>query len=247
MTLRDPVGTFAGHMSSHLTHAIVRIREMILRGELTPGQRVAEAPLAAQLGMSRMPVRQALPLLANEGLLADHPTRGFVVRAFTAADVLDAIDIRAVLEGLAARRVAEQGASKAFLRELRGCLEDGDSLLSKRSVEADDEAAYAEMNQRFHGLILTEAASPLLVESLTRNNRVPFAGPQALAFDHGNLDRMYDRLRYAHRQHHSLVEAFERGQGTRAEGLMREHAHVVEESINVAGLAAPIPSIQENA
>jgi len=228
-------------MSTHLIQAIVRIREMILRGELAPGQRVAEAPLAELLGMSRTPVRQALPMLAQEGLLAEHGTRGFVVRAFTVDDVLDAIDVRAALEGLAARRVAERGASKALLRALRDCLEDGNAILGKRHVEESDEARYADMNQRFHALILTEAASPILAEAVERNNRVPFAGPQALAFDGGQLDRMYDQLRYAHHQHHSLVEAFERGQGARAESLMREHAHVVEESINLAAL--PVASI----
>jgi GntR family transcriptional regulator of vanillate catabolism len=191
--------------------------------------------------MSRTPVRQALPLLAQEGLLAEHDTRGFVVRAFTADDVLDAIDVRASLEGLAARRVAERGASRQFLRGLRDCLEDGDALLAKRHVEESDEATYAEMNQRFHALVLSEAASPILDDAIARNNRVPFAGPQALAFDRSHLDRMYDQLRYAHHQHHRLVEAFERGQGARAEALMREHAHVVEESINLATLpVAPV-------
>src|ERR1700754_244260 len=100
-------------MNTQLSAAIVRIREMILRGEIAPGQRVAEAPLADRLGVSRTPVRQALPLLAQEGLLLEHETRGYVVRAFTSADIIDAIDLRAVLEGLAARRVAELGASKA--------------------------------------------------------------------------------------------------------------------------------------
>ena len=223
-------------MSTHLIQAIVRIREMILRGELAPAQRVAEAPLAELLGMSRTPVRQALPLLAQEGLLAEHDTRGFVVRSFTAADVLDAIDVRASLEGLAVRRVAERGASRAVLRLLRNCLEDGDAILNKRHVEESDEARYAEMNQRFHSLILTEAASQILSDAVERNNRVPFAGPQALAFDRGNLDRMYDQLHYAHHQHYSLVEALENGQGARAENLMREHAHVVEESLNLATL-----------
>ena len=57
-------------------------------------------------GIVRTPVRQALPLLAQEGLLSEHETRGYVVRAFTAADIVDAIDLRGVLEGLALRRVA---------------------------------------------------------------------------------------------------------------------------------------------
>ena len=223
-------------MNTQLTQAVVRIREMILRAELAPGQRVAEAPLADALGMSRTPVRQALPLLAQEGLLAEHETRGYVVRTFTAADILDAIDMRGVLEGLAVRRVAEQGPSKALLRELRACLEDGDAILGKRRVEVSDEGLYADMNQRFHALILQECASSLLAEALGRNSRIPFAGPQALAFDRSNLGEMYEMLHYAHRQHHAIVEALERGQGARAEALMREHANSAKESINLTAL-----------
>ena len=64
---------------------------------------------------------------------------------------------------------------------------------------------------------------------------MPFAGPQALAFDRSNLERMYDILHYAHQQHHAIVDALERGQSGRAEALMREHADVVKLSINVAG------------
>lgn len=223
-------------MSTHLADAVVRIREMILRGALSPGQRVAEAPLAVLLGMSRTPVRQALPLLAQEGLLAEHATRGYVVRAFTAADIIDAIDVRGALEGLAARRVAETGCSKAFVRELHACLEEGDAILRKRRIEEGDEALYAEMNARLHSLILQQADSRILAAALERNSRIPFAGPQALAFDKSNLEQMYDLLHYAHRQHHAIVEALERGQSGRAEALMCEHASVVKKSINIAGL-----------
>lgn len=222
-------------MSTQLDQAVVHLREMILRGKLAPGQRVAEAPLAEELGMSRTPVRQALPMLAKEGLLSLHETRGYVVRAFTWAEVVDAIDLRGVLEGLAARRVAERGASKAFLREVRSCLNDGDTILNKRRVEESDEARYAEMNGRFHALILEEAGSSILSAALERNGHVPFAAPQALAFDRTSLERMYDILNYAHRQHHGIVDALERGQSGRAEALMREHADTVKESINVAG------------
>lgn len=234
-------------MSTQLDQAVVRLREMILRGELLPGQRVAEAPLADLFGMSRMPVRQALPLLAQEGLLTEHGTRGFVVRAFTAADIADALDIRGMLEALAARRVAEMGASKTMLRALHDCLDDGDAILHKRSVDEMDEGRYASVNERFHALILREAASPILSDALERNSRVPFAGPQALAFDRQNLEQMYDLLQYAHRQHHSIVDALERGQGARVETLMREHAHAVIDSINLAALPVAHGFIQERA
>jgi GntR family transcriptional regulator, vanillate catabolism transcriptional regulator len=221
--------------TTQLAQAVLRLREMILRGKLSPGERVAEAPLADKLGMSRTPVRQALPLLAQEGLLIEHETRGYVVRSFTAADITDAIDVRGALEGLAVRRIAEQGTTKAFIRQMRACLEDGDAIFRKRRVDEDDEALYADMNSRFHRLILQEANSPILQAALDRNNRIPFAGPQALAFDKSNLEQMYDMLNYAHRQHHTIVDAMERGQGGRAEALVREHATVVKESINIAG------------
>jgi GntR family transcriptional regulator of vanillate catabolism len=208
---------------------------MILNGGLAPGQRVAEAPLADLLGVSRTPVRQALPLLAQEGLLVENETRGYVVRAFTAVEITDAIDVRGALEALAARRIAERGLSKALARDLHRCLEDGDSLLAKRRIEEGDEAHYAEMNARFHGLILAGADSAILAAALERNNHVPFAGPQALAFDGTQLDRMYDHLHYAHRQHHAIVGALESGQAGRVEALLREHAHGVKESLNLVG------------
>ncbi|MCD9028732.1 GntR family transcriptional regulator [Luteimonas sp. BDR2-5] len=234
-------------MHLQLSEATVRIREMILRGGLAPGQRVAEAPLAEQLGMSRTPVRQALPLLAQEGLLARHGTRGHVVRAFTAADVDDAIEVRSVLEGLAVRRVVERGASKACLRALRECLEDGDAIFARQHPVAADEGAYAQVNTRFHALIVEEAGGPMLTEALERVGRVPFAGPQALAFERGGLAQMHAMLHYAHRQHHAIVDAIDNGQGARAEALMREHAYAARESINMAGIARPVDTIEQRA
>jgi GntR family transcriptional regulator, vanillate catabolism transcriptional regulator len=216
-----------------MAEAVVRLREMILNGKLAPGQRVAEAPLADLLGVSRTPVRQALPLLAQEGLLVENETRGYLVRAFTAEEITDAIDVRGTLESLAAQRVAERGVSKSLTRDLHRCLEDGDALLEKRRIEEGDEAHYAAMNGRFHGLILTAAGSAILSAALERNSRVPFAGPQALAFDRTQLDQMYDRLHYAHRQHHAIVDAIEAGQAGRVDALMREHAHGVKESLNL--------------
>src|SRR4029077_467915 len=131
---------------------------------------------------------------AQEGLLVENETRGYLVRAFTVEEITDAIDLRGALESLAAQRVAERGLSKALSRDLHRCLEDGDALLGKRRIEESDEAGYADMNARFHGLILEASGSAILADALERNSRVPFAGPQALAFDRTQLDRMYDRL-----------------------------------------------------
>src|SRR5688572_17957425 len=114
----------------------LRLREMILRGELAPGERLAEVALAERLGVSRTPIRQALPALAREGLLAAAGRRGFVVRSFSPEDVLDAIETRGLLEGLAARRVAERGAGKELLEKLKVCLAEGDSILANRRFES---------------------------------------------------------------------------------------------------------------
>jgi GntR family transcriptional regulator of vanillate catabolism len=221
-------------LNVQLSQAVVRIREMILRGTLTPGQRVAEAPLAERLGMSRTPVRQALPLLAQEGLLLEHETRGFVVRAFTEADIVDSIDLRGILEGYAVRRLAERGASKSLIRELRACLDDGDALLRKRRVDESAEGQYAEFNAQFHQLLVQAADSQILSQAIERNGRIPFAGAQAVAFVKTNFEQMYDMFYYAHRQHHGIVEALEAGESARVEALMREHANTAKQSINVA-------------
>src|SRR5262250_3091384 len=103
----------------------LRIREMILRGELEPGQRLAEVGLAERLGVSRTPIRQALPALAREGLLSAAGRRGYVVRSFSPQDVVDAIETRGLLEGLAARRIAERGAETQLLEKLKDCLAEG--------------------------------------------------------------------------------------------------------------------------
>ena len=89
---------------------------------------------------------------------------------------------------------------------------------------------------RLHGLIVQEARSPIIGQALERNSHVPFAAPQALAFDKTSLDFMYHQLTYAHRQHHYIVSALERGESARVEALMREHINPVKENLNLQGI-----------
>src|ERR1700760_624841 len=144
---------------TQLARATVSIREMILRGSLQGGQRAAEAMLAEALGVSRTPIRQALLPLAREGLLVESGTRRYVVRTFTRADILDAIDVRGLLEGFAARRIAERGAAKTLLTQLRACVAEGDAIFAKGHLVESDEAAYGAMNGRFHTLLIEASAS----------------------------------------------------------------------------------------
>ncbi len=210
----------------------LRLREMILRGELRPGERLAEVGLAERLGVSRTPIRQALPALAREGLLAAAGRRGYVVRSFSPQDVLDAIETRGVLEGLAALRVAERCASSDLLEQLQECLKQGDAILAKRRFESADEQRYSEMNGRFHALIVEGAGSRILADALARNDHVPFASATAVAFSRDTA-QLLPVLSYAHRQHHAIVQALENRESARAEALMREHATPVKEVLNL--------------
>jgi GntR family transcriptional regulator, vanillate catabolism transcriptional regulator len=210
----------------------LRLREMILRGELRPGERLAEVALAERLGVSRTPIRQSLPALAREGLLAAAGRRGYVVRSFSPQDVVDAIETRGLLEGLAARRIAERGATPELIRSLKECLSQGDAILAKRRFESADEQHYSEMNGRFHTLIVEGAGSRIVADALARNDHVPFASASAVAFSR-DTSQLLPVLNYAHRQHHAIVQALENRESARAEALMREHATPVKEVLNL--------------
>src|SRR5437588_7378619 len=84
---------------SQTGRTLLNLREMLLRGDFRPGERLSELPLVARLGVSRTPIRLALDRLANQGLLEVVPSGGFVVRSFTTADIWDAIEMRGTLEG----------------------------------------------------------------------------------------------------------------------------------------------------
>ena len=241
-------------MAGKNSRVIVKIREMILQGWLPPGERVREVELAGKLGVSRTPVRESLPTLAQEGLLTQLDTGGFVVRAFTPQEIMDAIDVRGVLEGLAARMLAEQGPPRRLLHSLHECLREGDEIFAKGHLVQSDEARYGDMNKQFHSLIVQGAGSKVVAEAIERNGRIPFAAAHAIAFDRIDLPRMYESLKYYHRQHHAIVQALENGEGARVAALMFEHASGAKESINMtrallragAANAESLPSDQTN-
>ena len=93
-----PIDADAG--GSQAVKAQLRLREMILAGELPGGARIAELALVDRLGVSRTPIRAALMRLEQEGLLQALPGGGYAVRTFSERDVSDAIELRGTLEGL---------------------------------------------------------------------------------------------------------------------------------------------------
>jgi GntR family transcriptional regulator of vanillate catabolism len=235
--------------------AMVWLREMILRNELTAGELVDATTLAKRTGLPSTALRQALAALSEEGLLVAAGVSSYSVASWSEQELGDAIDVRAALEGLAARKVAESGASVSLLGELRECLRAGDLIFQKKQlIGAGDKAIYADMNLRFHELIVHEAGSAILSDALARNRRLPFAGPHAIAFERPDPARAYEILAYAHRQHHAIIDALENGQGQRADILMREHVSPVKEALHIRKLRSdatessrPVSFIQANA
>lgn len=222
----------ASPQKQHLLAAL-EIRELILRGQLAPGQRVTEAGLAEILGVSRTPVRQALPTLAQEGYLITVGTRGYAVKTFTAEESSSALAARAALEGLAAAACAKKGLSTEHEAALRACLAEGDALLVSDYPEDELEQAYGEMNQRFHDLLLQGAGQPILEELVARCSAVPFVSPRLMTFKETQVTIIRDDMEYAHRQHHSILEAIIRREAMRVEMLLREHAAVQRHSMSL--------------
>lgn len=213
-----------GAALSQTVRAQLRLREMILDGELAPGARIAELALVERLGASRTPIRTALARLQDEGLLATLPGGGYAVKDFSEADIRDAIEIRGTLEGLAARLAAERGVAAAVLADVHDCLDGIDALLAPAKLSERAFSQYAEQNARFHGLIAEMSGSPIVQRQLERAMTLPFASPNGFVMAHATGPRARDRLIVAHEQHRATVEAIESGEGARADALMQEHA-----------------------
>lgn len=212
-------------MSKAGQRVLSTLRQMIISGELAAGERIAEIPTAERLGVSRTPVRIAFRALEQEGMLIKLEGRGYRVREVTPDEVAGAIEVRGVLEGLAARQAAENGLTPAQRRGLLECLAWGDELFDKGYVTEEDLEAYHDLNKRFHALIIEASGNPAIGSAMQRNEHLPFASVTSLAIDRNNLKQEYRRFNFAHMQHHAAFDAIDRGQGARAEAIMREHAN----------------------
>ena len=222
------------------TKALLTLREWIVSGALRGGERIAELPLVERLGVSRTPVRAALQRLEQEGLLQALAGGGYVVRQFTTQDMADTIEMRGLLEGLGARWAAERGAAVDTLANAKICLNDLDALFAISHPKGLDLSAYAELNARFHWLLMEMSGSSALQQEYERTLALPFASPSALVLNQDAQSRTHTRFLVAQDQHWQVLDAIERRQGARAEALMREHAGIAQrnlkDSINDSGV-----------
>jgi len=228
---RDEV---AGDRSvSQTLKAQLELRELVLRGELRPGERVSELQMVERLGVSRTPVRMALVRLEEEGLLEAIPSGGFSVKAFSEREVLEAIEIRGTLEGLAARLAAERGVSRKDLAVASACLDEIDEVVRHDTVEVDI-SRYVELNARFHAILTNLAGSQALARQLKRASALPFASPSALVPVQSHSPELHHILTVAQDQHRSVLVAIDRREGSRAEAIMREHARIAHRNLERA-------------
>ncbi len=223
------------------------MRRRILSGELSGGTRLYEVPLAEDLEISRTPVREAMSRLVEEGLLERARNGGFVVRSFGIADVIDAIELRGVMEGTAARLAAERGVRPDDLAQIRDTVEQIDKCFGEEPGDVVFER-YSELNARFHEQLARLCRSKTVEMEVERASRLPFASPSAFLPDKAKIAAFRRSLNMAQEQHHAIVSAIVNREGARAEALAREHARIARANMQYLldedrSLMAHVPSL----
>jgi GntR family transcriptional regulator, vanillate catabolism transcriptional regulator len=219
---------------SQTVRAQLALRDMILSGQLRPGERISELQAVDITHVSRTPVRLALVRLEDEGLLQAIPSGGFVVKAFSERDILDSIELRGTLEGLAARFAAERGTSARNLEPLKECLADLDQLVRQDPVSEEAFSAYVTLNARFHALLTELSGSAPLIRQIDRVSALPFASPSGFVMAQSALPEAHQILLIAQDHHRIVVDAIENREGTRAEAVMREHSRLAARNLRLA-------------
>ena len=219
--------------STHTKRATYDLRQRIIQGELAGGTRLYEVALAEELNISRTPVREAMSRLAEEGLLKRAPGGGFMVRSFTYADVIDAMELRGVLEGTAARLAAERGANPKKLKEIRAIVSDIDATVWTSDGEADFDR-YSELNAAFHDALAGLCGSEIIEAELERVKSLPFASPSAFVLGQTADIASHASLVIGQAQHRALIGAIEGREGGRAEFIAREHARIARANLEWA-------------
>jgi GntR family transcriptional regulator of vanillate catabolism len=234
MNPSNPVVELPEEGGSQAVKAQLRLREMILAGELPGGARIAELTIVEKLGVSRTPIRAALIRLEQEGLLEALPNGGYAVRTFSERDVSDAIELRGTIEGLLARVAAERGAAPVVLGEASECLRQIDDLLREAALDDDAFSRYVVLNEQFHALLGELSGSAVMTREMERVASLPFASPSGFVIVQANSPQARDMLVVAQDQHWQVIDAIESREGARAEAIMREHSRIAQRNLREA-------------
>lgn len=186
------------------------IRQAIVSGRLKPGERLVEERLAAELGVSRNPVREAIRSLATEGLIEVTPRRGAAVMSLDTDDALEMIEVRAALEGLNAR-LAARHSTPTQIAALRKVLEEGRAKAAKGNGTPED---FVALNATYHDLLAKAGSNRVLGDIMRtlRERTAPLFGPLGLSRAVANWE-----------EHAGILEAVIAGNQTLAESLAARH------------------------
>jgi GntR family transcriptional regulator of vanillate catabolism len=216
---------------SQVSRAALGLREMLLRGGLRPGERIAEIPLSAKLGVSRTPLRLAFERLQHEGLIYALPHSGFAATEFNISDIWDAIETRWILEGSCARLAAERLTHVAQMEPLRKIRRAMEESLAR---DADNSTEYLDLNEAFHMAIQDLANNKILRRAIEQVYKLPFASPSSRVLLSKTLPGWKEIMPIAEEHHRALLDAIEHREGTRAENIGREHARLTRRHLEQA-------------
>ncbi|BBD76510.1 GntR family transcriptional regulator [Hydrogenophilus thermoluteolus] len=203
-----------------------RLRQRIFRHELAPGQWIDEQVIAAELGISRTPVREALKVLAAEGLVTLSPRRGSFVTQISDKDLDDIFSVLILLEGHAARLAAERidEAGKARLNQLHERLE--------AAFRAQDIDGFFDANQAFHREVQRLSDNRWLLATIEDlRQKIKLSRHRSL-FSSGRLEQSL-------MEHRALLQALFAGDSDASERLMREHLTHGRAAIHAAPRTEP--------
>lgn len=193
-----------------------RVRAAILDGKYSPGEWLRQQRLAEELGVSQMPVREALRQLAAEGVVEHIPYRGARVIQFRAQDVADLYAHRSHLEARSARATAENIAAEG-LTELSALL-----ALMQESLGPGSFSEYSHLNRRFHRAIYTASQRDYLIRAL---DQIWTAFPTMMMsyFAQTTTEFLAERHAQDLEEHAAIAQVLERRDSGTAERLMRQH------------------------
>lgn len=206
-----------GIHSSIQANIYARLREAILDGNLAPGQRLTQDELAAELSVSRMPVREALLRLETDGLVNFHPYKGFSVATFTQDDLKEIYFMRGVLEGTAAKLAAANITEEDLEKISRLCRKMSISLTS------GDYEDLPHLNAEFHQSVYVASCSPRLYKMIVRLWN---------SFPRSSISLLKERAGMTVKEHTAIFEALGSRDGDKAEELTRLHIANAFDALN---------------
>ncbi len=220
-------------MSSHEQRVLAIVRRKVISGGYSADERISEVAIAEELGVSRTPARMALAALEAEGLIEKRQGRGYSVRPVSTESVSNAIAVRAALEALAARTMAERGMAFDVEARLVESIARSAAILDDEESGTDVMGGYHAANVDFHEAIMMGCGNDLIAHTYERIRHLPFAALGTLAFERTLEKRDRIRLRVGHSQHIIILDALRKRDAARAEAMMREHSHA---TLNYADL-----------